>query len=210
MTSLGAVADQLRRIADQLPIAQLGEAVDCAEEAAAIMAEACVGTAQADLVEVTATFAEAGNRAREVLNVLLALRGTIHALANGLAPNHAGQSFSVPAELDRIDRIRRSLPAGADGAQAQGRWLGPGADVTVVRSGMGDEWYDKALTFIRAVAGPTSPVTTLARHIEVKLAVRMRDEGREHEVVIIDRVHRFCDECLQWNFIVPVAAVVDA
>jgi len=187
VTSLGAVADQLRRIADQLPVTHIGDAVDRAEEAAAIMAEACAGTTQADLIEVTASFTEAHSRACELLTAFLALRATIHALANKLAPDRARGSHSPPTAADRIDDIRRSLPPGFDGAQAQGRWLGPGTDVTVVRSGVGDEWYDKAVAFIRSVAGPTSPVINLARHIEVKLAVRMRDEGRKHEVVIIDR-----------------------
>jgi hypothetical protein len=58
----------------------------------------------------------------------------------------------------------------------------------VLRSGHGDEWYDKAKALAPHLLPPhLRRAVRLARHIEVKLAVRMREEQRPHETVVIDR-----------------------
>jgi len=217
VTSLGAVADQLRRIADQLPIAHLGEAVDRTEEASAIMAEACAGSANPDLAEAVGMFAAAHTEALDLLGRLLALRDTVLGLASALAPGLTSTEVlaSPPRLPDRVEQVRSSLARGVDGAQAQGLWFGPDSDVTVLRSGDGDEWYDKAKAFVATLPPVFRPAARLATHIEVKLAMRMREEDRDHETVVIDRpvcgrqsfkqAERFtCDKMLRW-FLSPGA-----
>lgn len=188
MTSLADVAARLRHVAEQLPIPQIGEASDHAEAAAAILAETFAGTSQPEFAEATNTFSCAHREAQNLLQQFMALRDRILTLADRLAGEAA--PVSPPSPLppsDRIDQIRRSLPAGVEKAQTQGRWLGPGHDVTVVRSGDGDEWFDKAEAFARTMPPHRRRAIRLARHVEVKLAMRMREEGRRHETVVIDR-----------------------
>ncbi|WP_433265325.1 DddA-like double-stranded DNA deaminase toxin [Actinosynnema sp. CS-041913] len=185
MTTLSAVANTLRTAADTLPITLLGEATDATEEAATTLALATTGTTQPELIQAVATFTDAYQQAQQLLLQAIALRDTLHAIANRLAAPTT-PSPPPPHPPARVDQIRRSLPRRPEGSETQGRWLGPGTDVTVLRSGKGDEWYDKALAFIKGMGG-RGRVLMLATHVEVKLAVRMREERRTQETVIIDR-----------------------
>ncbi|WP_425470685.1 DddA-like double-stranded DNA deaminase toxin [Saccharothrix australiensis] len=57
-----------------------------------------------------------------------------------------------------------------------------------MKSGPGDEWHAKALAAAPQLLPPhLRRAVRLATHIEVKLAVRMREEERSHETVLIDR-----------------------
>jgi hypothetical protein len=79
----------------------------------------------------------------------------------------------------------------------------------VMCSGDGDRWYDRVLEFVEAAGPKFRAFSRLATHMEVKLAIRMHDEGRTEETVVIDREvcgrrprdrHQpiTCDRLLSW------------
>lgn len=53
-------------------------------------------------------------------------------------------------------------------------------------SGAGDEHHDAVVRFARDSKLPPA-VTRLARHVEVKVAVAMRERGLQDETMVIDR-----------------------
>ncbi len=57
----------------------------------------------------------------------------------------------------------------------------------MIRSGTGDEWYDRARAFVDAADPRFARLSRLATHMEVKLAMRMRTDGRTRDTVVIDR-----------------------
>ncbi|GAA3843475.1 hypothetical protein GCM10022243_07470 [Saccharothrix violaceirubra] len=197
MASLSDVAHTLRTAADTLPVA--------------LLAHTTTGTSDPEVIATTDTFAEAYRRCTELLQTAQALHTHINTLADHLAPLP-----SKPPGRD-VDRIRQEIPAGVRGARAQGRWLGPGTDSTVLRSGSADEWHRPAFEFLAAAFGRRAPELELAKHMEIKLAVRMRTEGRRRETLVIDRMvcgrephnRRFqatCDKILK--YVLPPGATL--
>ncbi|GAA3843492.1 hypothetical protein GCM10022243_07490 [Saccharothrix violaceirubra] len=181
MTSLSDVAHTLRTAADTLPIALLADAADAAEAAATLLAHTTVGTSDPEIIATTDTFAEAYRRCTELLQTAQALHTHINTLADHLAPD---TTPSAP----RIEKTSQALPRRPRGTEAQGRWVRADGDTVVLRSGKRDEWHDRALDFIRATTGTVKhPVSRLATHVEVKLAMRMRHERLTDETMVIDR-----------------------
>jgi hypothetical protein len=122
---------------------------------------------------------------------LLAIADRLTTEAEGIAPLGAGGSGAAASRQDTADhvtRARRALPRPVPGAQAEGRWLGPGGDTTVIRSGRGDVWHDRAVEFAGATQDPAQRrARTLGTHMEVKMAMRMRDQGLTQETIVVDR-----------------------
>lgn len=230
MAGITDVVAQVRAAAQQVPVETVARVVDATEETAAAMAELGDGTSNPELADAVALYAQAHRQAADALALCLQARRAMLAIADRLqgdtgtatVPRPQGASVTQaprqPSGRDeRIEQARRSLPPGMAGTQAQGRWLGPGTDVTVVRSGKGDQWYDKAKAFAAGFSWQFRAAVDLASHVEVKLAMRMREESRNHETVVIDRTvcgrRPFdrndpftCDKMLKW-FLPPGATL---
>ena len=90
---------------------------------------------------------------------------------------------------ERIAQARTTLPRGVPRTPAEGRWFD--VDETVVlRSGERDEWHDRVVELAKELGVIPRSFRgrfDTARHVETKLAVRMRYEQRTEEVVLIDR-----------------------
>ncbi|MFC4086125.1 DddA-like double-stranded DNA deaminase toxin [Amycolatopsis samaneae] len=85
------------------------------------------------------------------------------------------------------------VPRGLLKAKAEGRWRTRDGEDVVLRSGRGDEWWHAAEQFARArgLIPPDSRASLdLSKHVEIKLAMRMRTSGSgagKHEVLRMDR-----------------------
>jgi len=225
--SLGEVATSVRAIADMMPIAALSAAADGLEHATMLLAHAVEGSSNSEVAEAIAALSRSHVMALELLRTCESVRVRMLGVADRIAastpapPTQASAAATAAASLrplsraQRIERARQALPPGVRGAQAEGRWLGPGQDTTVIRSGTGDQWHDRARAFVDAASPRYARLGRLATHMEVKLAMRMRAEGRTDETVVIDRpvcgredatTHQpvTCDRHLAW-FLPPGA-----
>lgn len=86
-----------------------------------------------------------------------------------------------------MDKLRKSLTQGTRGTTTLGKWVDQKGVVHDLSSGKDDEWFDK----VRQVSATFPPnqraAVRLARHLEVKFAVRMREQGLREETIVIDR-----------------------
>jgi hypothetical protein len=56
-----------------------------------------------------------------------------------------------------------------------------------MRSGKTDAYHEEVQDYVRELPPEQRPAVRLATHIEVKVAVRMRNQGLTEETVVIDR-----------------------
>mgnify|MGYP001085447024 CR=1 FL=1 len=77
-----------------------------------------------------------------------------------------------------VEQARVTLPPGRVGSQTKGKWIGTDGVRQDLRSGDGDEWYVKARQLAASFPPQLRAASRLAVHLEVKFAVRMREEGR--------------------------------
>jgi hypothetical protein len=120
MSSIVEVVAALREIAEGLPLALLNKADDDMRDAATVMAEVGQGSTSQNCLKPSPPMH--GRRVRF---------GSCHERWFRYEPSFA----------QRIEHARRSLPDEVRGAQTQGRWLGPGEDMTIVRSRKGYRWH---------------------------------------------------------------------
>jgi SCP1.201-like deaminase len=199
MSRIAEVAAALRRIAEMLPLALLDKADDNMRDAASLMVEVGQGSSRHELADTTAAYAWAQGEIQELSRKVLSARAVLLTLADRL-DSHTGSTGTPrrsgtrdqpgkprPTRDQRIKRARQSLPDGVRGTQTQGRWLGPGDDTTVVRSGHGDQWHDQVKDFVAELPRQHRAAMRLATHIEIKFAMRMREEGLTDETIVIDR-----------------------
>lgn len=92
-----------------------------------------------------------------------------------------------PIRAERVAQARTRVGrAEAAGGQAQGEWVRSDGSSVPVASGRGDELYEAAARFVADGNAPR-PATRLATHVEVKIAMAMREQGLRDETVVIDR-----------------------
>ena len=125
-----------------------------------------------------------------------ALRGYLAALGVGevapSGPPPAAQPSTSPpptppAAGERVEQARQRVGrATTAGGEARGEWVRSDGWSVRVTSGAGDEHHDAVVRFARDSRLPPA-VTRLARHVEVKVAVAMRERGLRDETVVIDR-----------------------
>ncbi|WP_158684574.1 DddA-like double-stranded DNA deaminase toxin [Amycolatopsis orientalis] len=92
-----------------------------------------------------------------------------------------------PARAERVAQARARVGrAEVAGGQAQGEWVRSDGSSVPVASGRGDDGYESAARFVAEGHAPR-PAARLATHIEVKIAMAMREQGLRDETVVIDR-----------------------
>ncbi|GAA3843437.1 hypothetical protein GCM10022243_07420 [Saccharothrix violaceirubra] len=65
--------------------------------------------------------------------------------------------------------------------------MGPEGEETPMTSGPGDQWHAAAVDRAKSFKAPHNRAVRLARHVEVKPAMRMRVENRVAETLVMDR-----------------------
>ncbi|WP_328610382.1 hypothetical protein OG943_15020 [Amycolatopsis sp. NBC_00345] len=92
-----------------------------------------------------------------------------------------------PTRAERVAQARARVGrAEVAGGQAQGEWVRSDGTSVAVASGRGDPQYEAAARFVAESNAPR-PATRLATHVEVKIAMAMREQGLRDETVVIDR-----------------------
>ncbi|MGW4395129.1 DddA-like double-stranded DNA deaminase toxin [Amycolatopsis nivea] len=93
----------------------------------------------------------------------------------------------LPTRAERVAQARARVGrAAVAGGQAQGEWVRSDGTSVPVASGRNDPLYDAAVRFVADSDAPR-PATRLATHVEVKVAMAMREQGLRDETVVIDR-----------------------
>jgi hypothetical protein len=189
MASIEDVVAGLRGVLAQLDVARrrLADAAwpSAADGYTAVLSGATHQTA-ADVVSLAV---RASELSREADELIARCESAVTAIINRLTGTPAQISVGLPTPGIGEVPLARGLP----GAKAEGRWRnGRGEDV-VLRSGRGDQWWAEAERFARdrgLLAAESRASLDLSKHIEIKLAMRMRDPRercRRHELVRIDR-----------------------
>ncbi|WP_422771264.1 DddA-like double-stranded DNA deaminase toxin [Plantactinospora sp. WMMC1484] len=199
--SLSEVGDELRGMVERLADSRM-RAIGAADQLAKLLAllTAVTRGSQHPLLEQTRAHlqaavqrlreaAAANGEATAAIRAYMSAIGLTTELAQtpGLAeqPNRATAGPGKHDEL--VKRARESLSPGVPGARTQGKWVRSDGKVEELNSGKHDEWYQKAKAFAATLPAHLRAASRLAVHLEVKFAVRMREEGRTRETVVIDR-----------------------
>lgn len=94
----------------------------------------------------------------------------------------------VESRDEQVARVRRELPAPVDRSRTAGKWIDHRGAEHELNSGEEDEWFEEAARFARDRRMiPPFGKPMLARHVEIKFAMRMRRYGLTRETIIIDR-----------------------
>ncbi|MCP3799773.1 hypothetical protein NLX83_10935 [Allokutzneria sp. A3M-2-11 16] len=85
----------------------------------------------------------------------------------------------VPTQAERarrLERARAELPVPLDGGRTSGAWVAPDGTVVPLVSGENSRWFGAAAKHAHAMGlcRPVGP-PTLARHVEIQFAMRMRE-----------------------------------
>ncbi|MEV0066433.1 DddA-like double-stranded DNA deaminase toxin [Amycolatopsis sp. NPDC050768] len=81
--------------------------------------------------------------------------------------------------VGRAERLR---------SEASGEWVRSDGAAVPMASGKGDEFYGKVENFVR-LNGLSRRVSRLATHVEIKVAVAMREQNLRNETVGAGRRH---------------------
>ncbi|QYN25675.1 DddA-like double-stranded DNA deaminase toxin [Amycolatopsis sp. DSM 110486] len=110
------------------------------------------------------------------------------------------------------DRVGNS-PIGS--SPAKGEWVRSDGTIVPIRSGTVDDYYQRVNEFVAANLPPARrKVARLASHMEVKVAIKMRNRGLTEETVVVDRsvcgtrdfdssAPLTCDKQLETTFLAP-------
>lgn len=189
--SIAEVVAGLRGVLDLLTQARQRAAVAGVgwDQATAGYSTAVAGSTHSDSADLASLCGTAEQRIREANQLISRTESIVTDVVNRLS----GDGVAVAAPQQSALSSERPLPRGLPGAKAEGRWRnGRGEDV-VLRSGRDDEWWAEAERFARRIGlvdAASRAALDLSKHIEIKLAMRMREPRercRRHEIVRIDR-----------------------
>jgi hypothetical protein len=190
LASVGQVIATLRSVLDLVGGARQRVAAAGAswDPAASGYRATTAGSSQQETTDLAALCGLAHRQIRETGELVAQCESTVQAIIDRLAGDDI-MSAALPATHAPDD----ALPRGRPGAKAEGRWRNSEGEDVVLRSGRGDPWWAVAEQFARdrGLIGRESRASLdLSKHIETKLAMRMRDASercRRHEVVRVDR-----------------------
>jgi len=197
--SLGDVGAELRQIVQELATARtattglagtLSSAQDRVLHLAHGSRHALLQRTQAQLARAVECLGEAAtlaDTARAGLREYLRDTGMLGSSAEPTAAQPAAGP-PVPTDHDTVvEAARTALPRGLRGGQTQGAWIAADGQRHELSSGKDDQWYQKAKQFAAGFPPALRAASRLAVHLETKFAVRMREEGRLRETIVIDR-----------------------
>lgn len=189
--SVGDLVRGLSAVLGRLPPVGLEQANQNLSEARDLLEEVSRGSADPELRSAADLLAQALVIARAVVGQVVESRRLVQAYLDTLGsakPQLARPSgTSPPASLrERVEQARRRLGRRDDGVvPARGEWVRSDGWTVRLTSGPGDDHFSAARRFIgNHLPGP---VARLATHVEVKVAVRMREERLGRETVVMDR-----------------------
>lgn len=154
--------------------------------------------ARAAFTEIHQTFGQARDRVQGIITRLRGEGGpasppplTSPAATPPPASRTEAASVPLPVDRDRVEQVRGELRRSPNGAQTTGWWLHQDGSRKRVLSGPDTDpngQVSKAESLIRGHLPPQlHGAVSLARHVEVKVAMQMRECGATHEVVVIDK-----------------------
>jgi hypothetical protein len=192
LASVGQVIAGLRGVLDLVGGARQRVAVAGASwsPAASGYQETTAGSSQPEAGELASLGEMAGRQIRETEELIARCESTVRAIIDRLTGGGTAPTTLPAMHAHAADA---PVPRGLPGAKAEGRWRNSSGDDVVLRSGRGDHWWAVAEQFARdrGLIGQESRASLdLSKHIETKLAMRMRaaaEQCRRHEVVRIDR-----------------------
>jgi hypothetical protein len=188
---------------DQAKVA-LSTAANLAEEAAAALASAGTGTAQADVEQAYSQFAEVVDgtvgadglvsmldAAVEIVRRILASLG-IDGTGLSVEPLPGGKTNSAPPQVsrERVEALRKELPPPVQprtGQKTHGRVVvGNGASDAIISGDDSDAEAARNALLEEGYPLPGQPI--VATHVEMKVAARMRVQGVTHATMVINHV----------------------
>ncbi|WP_167344564.1 DddA-like double-stranded DNA deaminase toxin [Amycolatopsis thermoflava] len=196
MVPVQELALGLRRVLALITAARevLARAHELVGEATQVWKAALDGTADPELAQLPSQ----GEAATSAITERIAtLRQAEHVLRTYLGSLGVGEDSPAPPAVQphrrspelgvRVEQARQRVGrATAAGSEARGEWARSDGWSVRVTSGLSDEHHDAVVRFARSSRLPPA-VTRLARHVEVKVAVAMREQGLRDETVVIDR-----------------------
>ncbi|MEU4806977.1 DddA-like double-stranded DNA deaminase toxin [Actinosynnema sp. NPDC023587] len=211
MASIGDVVAALRRVVEDLPFAPLAEALDLVEDAKAFIEPAAAGSGQDGFGQVVARFEEVADGIGALQEVPAAIQRSATAAASHLEgqgvprtvtppPNQPGTSTPSgarsppsPPSPERMGELLKALPVRDDpGGKTSGYWVDRTGGVQgLVESGRG-ELREQAVQSLRRLGlAPARGTLTVADHVEVQVAVQVREAGGADATLAVN--NRPCD-----------------
>ncbi|WP_410621676.1 DddA-like double-stranded DNA deaminase toxin [Amycolatopsis sp. cmx-8-4] len=189
--SVGDLARRLSAVLAQLPSDALEQASQNLGDAHTRIEEVSRGSADPGLRSAADLLAQALVLARVVGEGVAESRRLLQEYLDRLGPATSqptrpavtGPSLSLG---ERVRQARRRVGRRDDGVvPARGEWVRSDGWTVRMASGPGDDHFSAARRFIGSHL--PGPVARLATHVEVKVAVRMREEHLSQETVVMDR-----------------------
>lgn len=197
MAALAEIMAQVLADCDALPLADLHEIAEWIDDEAAPflyrLGAETLAEEPGQAVAVLGQGREALDEALQLMASAIAILRAYCAQQLSAAPP-AGPVTSAVAQKrvesrdEQIVRIRRELPSPVDRSRTMGRWIDRDGGEHELKSGEEDEWFDEAARFARERRMvPPFGKPMLARHVEIKFAMRMRRNRLTRELIVIDR-----------------------
>ncbi|MCP3804007.1 hypothetical protein NLX83_32530 [Allokutzneria sp. A3M-2-11 16] len=201
--SVQKVVEAAQRVVTMLPCAVLVEAGSLLEESATAWHHATEGGDDAAIEEAHAAYHGAKDHFDTVIHTatillpdavnrwITSLTGTTSRTAAFPAPEPTSsrQDHAAASRAVQIDRARRDLPPPVEGARTLGVWIAADAQKVDLSSGKG-EYFSATLEFARTRGlAPPKGIWTLARHLELQFAIRLRATyDRDPDTSIVETI----------------------
>lgn len=207
--SVNELVDQVKRALTAIGRARsrLVDAHVALSEARDTWATVTQGTTDPEAGALASSADAACEQLVQVHGGLKSAEATLHAYLAKVAGDAPPRGPSPPTAADplegRVEALRRELPppvARGRGQKTHGRWFAPGGKTAELASGW-DELTTRVNVVLTGLGCPRVPPMSSA-HVEVKLAMHMRDNGIREATVVIN--HRPCRGEMSCDTLVPV------
>ncbi|MFB9906371.1 DddA-like double-stranded DNA deaminase toxin [Allokutzneria oryzae] len=210
MSLRSEVADAARRAVAALPVELVDAAEDAIDSAATHWQHATQGGLDDAVSEVHTRFEAVKDDLHAVRQLLAQVPVRVEAWIAGLGghrvpdgsptvaepPDHTTLAPTQAERAQLFERARAELPVPLDHGRTSGAWVAPDGTVVPLVSGENSRWFGVAAKHAQAL-GLCRPIAppTLARHVEIQFAMRMREmtaarpPGAEpmRETIVINR-----------------------
>jgi hypothetical protein len=203
VASVGEVVVALRRVAEDLPFVLLADALELAEDATAFAKVALHGTGQDEFWQVVEWFEKAIEGIGELQQLLTAIQRGVTTAANRLegrgfssSPVSPNQQTS-PARVSALTKFGGATPEDLlaklpqrtkTNLKTHGIWLDDqGQEHEPIVSGRDGLSRQAGDVLRRLGLGPPRGTLAVADHVEVKLAVYLRETGQRHVTLVINK-----------------------
>ncbi|WP_253863683.1 DddA-like double-stranded DNA deaminase toxin [Prauserella halophila] len=177
-------AERLRVLAASVPADRVADLTSHSESVGIALAELLGTDDTVGLLREALAAAEASATTLVHVRALLEQAADHH---TGAAAAAAAAGSSTP-QTERLHQARQRVGSrAAPGTAAVGEWVRSDGWSVRITSGTSDDHHNKTAQYLRSRSDLSPAVVQLARHVEVKIAVAMREQGGRDETVVIDR-----------------------